>query len=381
VYSLEQYDRYAVITNSVLASSALTNLDITYPAMKNSRRETLGRTRQSGFRLGIAGLCLGLVAVLCGDAGGAKTKVKTVPAVSGAIEVTASLADAVKAVEEVAADPVVYGTYVYERDKTLSGAHEADTSSAFGKDVSEGKTLYKVAEDVLAPRHFKEAEDSGTITVRYVVHAVNPAIVSIRVDAVFVESARRVAHGSEGAVESAEFGQIQQRLSRIQAREKEGEEEAREEAVGGKDRREPEAVATPSESNSAGAASEPASSGTGSTESAPSGLATSGPASSMPPEAMPEPRAPTTGAVSPAASGSVAEVEHRVKELRRQVEARVKRPGAALKSAPFRTATTIQTVPGAAEVAIVILTPYWYGVQTTDGHTGWIRRDELEGLP
>src|SRR5256885_748600 len=171
-------------------------------------------TRFHRFPGRYSGLCLGMVAFLSMVAVAAKTKVRTVPPVNAAIEVTASLTDAMKAVEEVAADAVVYGTYVYERDKTLTGAHEADASSAlasaFGKEVSEGKVLYKVVDGVLAPRHFKEAEDSGTITVRYVVREVNPATVSIRVDAVFVESARRAVHPSEGAVESAGFGQIQQ---------------------------------------------------------------------------------------------------------------------------------------------------------------------------
>jgi len=296
----------------------------------------------------------------------AKTKVKTAPPVNAAIEVTASLTDAVKAVEEVAADPVVYGTYVYERDKTLTGAHEADSSSAltsaFGKEVSEGKILYKVVDGVLSPRHFKEAEDSGTITVRYVVRAVNSATVSIRVDAVFVESARRAVHASEGAVESAEFGQIQQHLSRIQARENEAQEEALEEAkeaAGAKEKAERLATA------GAAGASEPR---------------PSIPVASMPTASIPE-RARPAAEELPVAAGSVAELEQRVNDLRREVEARVKQPGAALKSAPFHTATTIQTVPGEAEVAIVILTPYWYGVQTADGHTGWIQRSQLEALP
>jgi len=61
---------------------------------------------------------------------------------------------------------------------------------------------------------------------------------------------------------------------------------------------------------------------------------------------------------SSAASGSVAELEQRVNRLRHQVEARIKQPGAPLKSAPFHTATTIQTVPGDSEVAVVILTSY-----------------------
>jgi hypothetical protein len=307
-----------------------------------------------------------MVAFLSMFAVAAKTKVKTVPPVNAAIEVTASLTDAMKAVEEVAADPVVYGTYVYERDKTLTGAHEADASSAlasaFGKEISEGTILYKVVDGVLAPRHFKQAEDSGTIRVRYVVREVNPATVSIRVDAVFVESARRAVHASEGAVESAEFGQIQQHLGRIQAREKEAQDEAQEEArelAGAKEKAEGLATA------GAAAASEPR---------------PSIPVASMPTASIPETARPAAEEL-PVAAGSVAELEQRVSDLRREVEARVKQPGAALKSAPFHTATTIQTVPGEAEVAIVILTPYWYGVQTTDGHTGWIQRSQLEALP
>ena len=70
-----------------------------------------------------------------------------------------------------------------------------------------------------------------------------------------------------------------------------------------------------------------------------------------------------------------------MQQLRHEAEARVKAPGAQLKSAPFHTATTIQTLPVDSEVAIMILTTYWYGVQTTDGHTGWIQRSQLESLP
>jgi hypothetical protein len=27
------------------------------------------------------------------------------------------------------------------------------------------------------------------------------------------------------------------------------------------------------------------------------------------------------------------------------------------------------------------VTPYWYGVETTDGQHGWIKRQQLEPLP
>ncbi len=74
-------------------------------------------------------------------------------------------------------------------------------------------------------------------------------------------------------------------------------------------------------------------------------------------------------------------MEDRVHDLRRQVQRLVKAPGAALKSAPFHTATTLQSLPTGTDVLIVISTTYWLGVETHEGQHGWILRDELELLP
>ncbi len=74
-------------------------------------------------------------------------------------------------------------------------------------------------------------------------------------------------------------------------------------------------------------------------------------------------------------------LEERVKDLRHQVQRLVKAPGAPLKSAPFHTASTLQSLPTGTEVLIVISTTYWFGVETHDGQHGWILRDELEQLP
>jgi hypothetical protein len=71
-------------------------------------------------------------------------------------------------------------------------------------------------------------------------------------------------------------------------------------------------------------------------------------------------------------------LEERVKDLRKQVERLVKAPGAPLKSAPFHSASTLQTLTTGTEVLILISTPYWYGVETHDGQHGWIMRDQLE---
>jgi hypothetical protein len=63
------------------------------------------------------------------------------------------------------------------------------------------------------------------------------------------------------------------------------------------------------------------------------------------------------------------------------VERLVKAPGAPLKSAPFHTATTLQSLAPGTEVLIVITTPYWLGVETHEGQHGWMLRDELEFVP
>lgn len=74
-------------------------------------------------------------------------------------------------------------------------------------------------------------------------------------------------------------------------------------------------------------------------------------------------------------------LEQQVHDLRQQVQRLVKAPGAPLKSAPFHTASTLQSLPPGTEVLVVISTTYWLGVETHEGQHGWILRDELEFLP
>jgi hypothetical protein len=82
-----------------------------------------------------------------------------------------------------------------------------------------------------------------------------------------------------------------------------------------------------------------------------------------------------------ATSSSAETLQQHVQDLRRQVERLVKAPGAPLKSSPFHTARTLQSLAAGSEVLILISTPYWYGVETHDGQHGWIPRDQLEQLP
>jgi len=59
----------------------------------------------------------------------------------------------------------------------------------------------------------------------------------------------------------------------------------------------------------------------------------------------------------------------------------VKTPSAQLKSAPFASATNLQSLNGGTEVVILIITRYWYGVETEEGQHGWIIRSQLEPVP
>jgi hypothetical protein len=241
-------------------------------------------------------------------------------------------ADLLRAVEEVVGDQIIHGTQQYAKEKILYGAHPAQSSAAFREQQIDGKIFYKVAENVLSPRFFKDSSDLGTITVRYLVRAVHSTSTALEIEAVFVENDHRRVHASEGVVESAEFAEIQKHLDALNLQKKEGREEPKK----------PDPVPAEEAVTSA---------------SHPRG-ASDGPANS-----------------------ALQDLERRVASLRRQAERRVKDSETPLRSAPFRSATTIASLPAKTDVLVVVITPYWYGVETEDGRRGWIHRSQLETLP
>ena len=240
-------------------------------------------------------------------------------------------AEVLKAVHLIVNDPIVYGTYSYEKEKQLKGAKPARSVKVFGDDPDQGKVFFKVLENVLAPRHFKETADLGTIYLRYIVQGTGSATTAIHVDAVYVEKNRRRRHESDGTVEESEFQAIKERLETMQAEQRAANEMAGNSA----------AVSTTAEGGAGGNIPEPMSKGVSSAE----------------------------------------ELEKRVADLRHRTEMRAAAAGAALKSAPYRTAATLQSLPAQAELLVVVRTKYWYGVETTDGRRGWVHRSQAEPLP
>lgn len=232
-------------------------------------------------------------------------------------------------VKDIAADSLIRGTYVYEKEKTLSGAIPASSSSAFGAWQGPGIVFYKTLSDTLSPRHFENSNDLGTITVRYVVIPESATNTRVRIDAVFVERARRKVHVSDGSVETAEFSAIRAGIEKYN-RDQEDAAEAQKErqdvlAKAIQDReRQDEAARVESDEE------------------------------------------------------SVRNLEARLHDLQRALEVQVKTGGAEFKSAPFRSAANLKMLPAGSQVVVLILTPYWYGVATPDGQHGWVRRDVVE---
>jgi hypothetical protein len=271
------------------------------------------------YALGVICLMAACVSVCRADNGG----------FNGSLD--APEAEVLKAIHLIVNDPIVYGTYSYEKEKQLKGAKPTSSVRVFGDDPDQGKVFFKVLENVLAPRHFKETADLGTIYLRYIVQGTGPATTAIHVDAVYVEKNRR-RHESDGTVEESEFQAIKDRLEKIEAEHRAVNEMAGNDSA---------AAPTTAEGN-AGA----------------------------------NVREPTSKPIS-----SSEELEKRVADLRHRAEMRTAAGGAALKSAPYRTAATLQSLPAQAELLVVVLTKYWYGVETTDGRRGWVHRSQAEPLP
>ena len=258
-------------------------------------------------------------------------------------------------VEDVAQNTIIRGTKEYDKDEYVKGAVEAASTPVFPPWTEGGKVFYKVRKHALDPRNFKNSGDLGTLAVRYVVQVQGFENTVLRIDAVFVEDIRHTVHLSNGSVESNEYSDIHERLDAVELMKKENAEALRAK----QDRLAKENF----------------------------GLGSDTVVLSTPPPETPienthgeSPMGATRGQLSaydlPAQS-----LEQRVAELRSQVERLVKKPGAALKSAPFHTASTLKSLEPGVEVLIQISTTYWFGVETRDGQHGWIQRDQLEQVP
>jgi hypothetical protein len=248
-------------------------------------------------------------------------------------ELAASLSEVQQALDDLLQDQTIHGTYIYDKERTLTGAKMVSQTPLFERWKGAGSVYYKIRTEAIAPRHFVDSADQGTIVVRYVVTSVDENRTRLRIDAVFVENARRNVHPSDGTVESSEFKVFQEHLQAMQLDEQE--------ALDAKRRRDSIALAK---------------------------------------QTLAFQHEDESTRLS-AAESSNQDLEQRVHSLRQEIQRRVKAPGANLKAAPFRSAANVTSLSAYTDVVIMIVTPRWFGVETPDGQRGWLPLDQLESLP
>jgi hypothetical protein len=272
------------------------------------------------------------------------------------INIPLPVSEVQQVVEEVAGDGLIRGTKEYNKDQY-------------------------VRDQAIDPRNFKDGNDVGTLAVRYVLQPQGKKNTVLRIDALFEEDFRHVVHESNGSVELAEYNDIREHLDSIEVMKGQDIEARRERQ---------EKIAKKARAATTNDAPAPAMESSSSKPDAqrvdiedvekspdPNSGNSATPVSTAQADQDSGPSLSSDGQ-APAGQAPGQTLENRLQELRKQVERKVKSPGAPLKSAPFHTASTLVLLNPGAEVLIVISTPYWYGVETHDGQHGWMMRDQLE---
>lgn len=233
-------------------------------------------------------------------------------------------------VQQVTNDGIIRGTYQYKGANQLDGAESARTSSAFPKWTGGGTVLYKVRPNTLAPEHFYQSGDKGTVVVRYIVQPGGANSTQLRIDAIFQEDDRHHSHPSDGLVESNEFEAIAAKIKDLEdAAARQREEQAQKKQQQQVD----DLQAELDRENSAL-------------------------------EVARAKEQQLQGKLEQSSPGNRT--------------ARVRTPGAELKAAPYNQSRTLQALSQGDTVTVLSQTRAWYRVQTVNGQAGWIYRLMLE---
>ncbi len=247
------------------------------------------------------------------------------------IDLTSSPDTVTRIVKDVANDSVIRGTFMYAKDNDIDQADFKKTSEALPYANGPGQVFYKVKTKAISPAHFPAATDIGTITVRYVVEAVDPQRARLAIDAVFVTDAGHRIYASDGSIESAEFAEILTQLRalespKIRHRAPQTNAVAQQETVGLQN------TLMDEQSRLADA------------------------------------------------KASEAKLQERIKQLQFNTEGRVRSRAVPLKASPYNHASTVLTLDKGLTVTVLTTTKYWYRVRTSKGDEGWIYYAFIEPL-
>jgi hypothetical protein len=234
-------------------------------------------------------------------------------------------------VRGVASDSIIRGTSMYAKEIDLEDADFAKSSSVLPAAPGAGQVFYKVKSKVLSPEHFPASSDMGTVTVRYVVEAVNPQRTHLAIDAVFVTDAGHHLYASDGSVETAEYAEIITQIKALEAPKVRHHN--------------PQTVANPADETL--------------------GL-----------------RNTLADEQSRLADSKAMEkkLQDRVKQLQFNTQGRIRGQAIPLKASPYDHSTTVLSLEKGLTVTVLTTTKYWYRVRTAKGDEGWIYYAFLEPL-
>jgi len=237
----------------------------------------------------------------------------------------------IQIVKGVANDTVIRGTAMYSKDIEIEDADSPKSSTVLPPPAGSAQVFYKVKDRVISPAHFPAASDIGTLTIRYVVEAVNPKRARLSIDSVFVTDAGHHLYASDGSVETAEYAEI---ITQIKALESPKIRH-----------RSPQSAAN-------------------------AGQETLGLQNTLADEQ------------SRLAEAKAAEqkLQERVKQLQFNTEGRVRGQAVPLKASPYDHASTVLKLDKGLTVTVLTTTKYWYRVRTAKGDEGWIYYVFLEPL-
>jgi SH3 domain-containing protein len=292
---------------------------------------------------GVSGLLCATVIVLFAVALPAFGRTREKAAPSFTIDVDKPFEQVVPVVEDVARGGVIRGTFEYAGDEQLEDAKFSETSKFFPAWNGDGKIFYKYRERTLAPKHFIESNDVGTVAVRYVVQNNGPNATRLTIDAVFVENGGHHGHPSDGYVETCEFAEIGKRLKDFK------------------------------QQTHPGFSSEFSSSK----------------------EGKPAPTENGTGSVGADIRRAIADqkdqlateianlqkLEDQSRQFRTSEFVRIRAERAELKASPYSHARVIEALKQGQEVTVLAKSTYWFRVRSEDGQEGWLHHSVVEVQP
>ncbi len=232
-------------------------------------------------------------------------------------------------VKQVSEDGVVRGTSEYKGSAEIYGSSPGTSSTAFRTPPAPGTVLYKIRKDTIAPEHFYQSNDVGTLAVRYVVKALGPKSTRLNIDAIFQEDSHHHYHPSDGTVENAEFLAISDQIKDIDDKEAKDKQDAL--------------------------------------------------------YAVEEKKMVALLAQLDQARADLKTADAKERELSKRVSAvsggkpgRVKTTTADLKAQPYNESKTVGSLSQGAAVTVLMQTRSWYRVQAASGAQGWVYRLMLE---